>query len=230
MTENEEGFDTYKCSFHDCRESFSKRLDLHRHLFYVHKKFEPECPICQKKFTSYKNMRMHEKTHGDYQCPVCEQKFNEKHYLKAHLLTHEEKRQRFKCDLCEKSFLYRGNLAVHNRTKHKNDKYKCLICDRALSSKQKLDEHMVKKHKLNEKELVINIKDLEDISTDEDLENEGYVECVVDNDDSEYGQTLQKIKSNFYLKKQDSCISTQNSYSLSKEDFDILLNEDVFYY
>ena len=113
MAENDEGLDTFKCHFENCDESFTKRLDLHQHLFYTHKQSGPQCPICQKKFKSFKQLRIHEKTHGDYMCPVCEQKFNEKHYLKAHLLTHEEIRPRFKCNLCDKTFLYKGNLSVH---------------------------------------------------------------------------------------------------------------------
>ncbi|RNA14409.1 PR domain zinc finger 5 [Brachionus plicatilis] len=222
MAENDDELEIFKCHYDNCDETFSKRLELHQHLFYVHTKLEPQCPICQAKFISIRKLRIHEKTHGDYVCPICQQRFNEKYYLRTHMVVHEENRPRFNCNLCDKSFLFKGNLSVHVRTKHKNERFVCFKCNRKLTTKQKLDEHFAKMHMSSQEDIVISVKDLEDISSEEEENGFAKEEC-----ETEYDQAVNRIKSNFYLKKQDNFNET-GCYSLSKENFEMLLDEDFF--
>lgn len=78
-------------------------------------------------------------------------------------------------------------------------------------------------HPPSEKDIVISIKDLEDISSEEE-------EDLVSKEEfeNEYDQTVNRIKSNFYLRKE-SFNETSCPYSFSKEHFDLLLDQDSFY-
>lgn len=114
---------------------------------------------------------------------------------------------------------------LFSRTKHKNERFPCFVCNRQLTTKQKLDEHMSKMHPSSEKDIVISIKDLEGISSEEEEDMVSKEEF-----DTEYDQTVNKIRSNFYLRKQDNLSETSCSYSISKEHFDMLLDQDSFYY
>lgn len=130
-------FLSFKCPVEGCDETLQSIKEVHSHLLFVHNKFEPECPVCKEKFTSFGRLRIHEKSHGgfdffldqffsqtfnfnnchnsnkEYSCNICGQKFSQKHYLKSHMQKHDTGREKYNCSLCTRAFLYKGNLSVH---------------------------------------------------------------------------------------------------------------------
>ena len=72
---------------HLCSKTYSKKLDLRRHLF-IHEGLKPfQCQFCNKAFNDKSNMKVHEKLHTEdkrYQCNLCYKKFVHPRSLKLH--------------------------------------------------------------------------------------------------------------------------------------------------
>ena len=72
---------------HICLKTYSKTLDLRRHIF-IHQGLKPfKCQYCGKAFNDKSNMKVHEKLHTEdkrYQCNLCCKKFVHPRGLKVH--------------------------------------------------------------------------------------------------------------------------------------------------
>ena len=157
----------FNCS--ECEATFSHQVSLKRHEKSHRNSDESlNCDKCDKTFTRKDNYWNHrERIHGllninidaikvkeNNVCELCKKKFKTKDDLFSHVvlracssdLTAEE---RFKCHLCEKSFIYKSALNRHKKTHHGPDKriYKCEDCNRSFSYKSSLLRHVKYHHK-----------------------------------------------------------------------------------
>ena len=80
-----------------------------------------------------------------FSCPACSKMFKSKAAMKLHMTVHKtlEERQ-FVCNLCQRRFLHRHHLIVHQR-KHSGEKpYKCNACSKTFMAVFLLHKHLRK--------------------------------------------------------------------------------------
>lgn len=86
---------------------------------------------------------------GSSVCPICGREFKGK-TLRLHLITHENQpveRSTFVCDVCGKSFRYKGGLTVHKKAAHIKEKtYNCPVCQETFDAQYKRRYHVLKYH------------------------------------------------------------------------------------
>ena len=128
------------CGF--CQKEFISLRAYNLHAKFRHHKDSKEetkskshkCEQCQRVFESYAKYQVHIKLkHKNFrvQCSKCSETFLWRHHLDEHLETHgndptnevsnEESKiiESYKCDVCDKSYVRRGNLQKHIKTKHR---------------------------------------------------------------------------------------------------------------
>ncbi|CAG9804587.1 unnamed protein product [Chironomus riparius] len=145
-----------------CGNSFTSSTRYHKHLNHVHGIREQEeekllngesdllsiqhiddqkkhipCSTCGKLFTSLNTCKTHEKIHSglQYICDLCGSYFSMKPYLTSHVQKVHLKLKRFKCSMCNKSFIHRELLNYHIK-KHLNIRnYSCQFCQKTFVRK-----------------------------------------------------------------------------------------------
>jgi uncharacterized Zn-finger protein len=130
------------------------------------------CQICQKQYSSKKNLRQHQKLHGErnYACDVCGSSFAEQSRLTQHQKIHTDQKE-FSCDICNKSFRLKYTLDIHikrhnsewlyncnfcekgfvlrhdwmvHEDKHRNEQqFECTVCEKKCNSQKNLRTHML---------------------------------------------------------------------------------------
>lgn len=168
-----------KCSYKTCQ-----KRNLRRHL-YDHDDVKPfTCVPCGRGFKSNRDYTLHLKSKHDqgasvkeYKCDKCPYGTNRKGDLKKHHTTHEEVKQTFACELCERCFASKQNLALHRKNVHVGGgterrcghcTYKtrdpkeltvhlethrlfvCKMCDKRFTARNNLRLHMRNKHVLGD--------------------------------------------------------------------------------
>ena len=86
-------------------------------------------------------------------CNLCNQQFEKREELLAHIslkacfseLTSEEK---FKCNDCSKSYVYKSDLNRHRKSSHypTTEKWICKECEQRFAYKSSFSRHMKKQH------------------------------------------------------------------------------------
>ncbi|GAB0092430.1 zinc finger protein 2 [Sergentomyia squamirostris] len=134
----------FACS--TCGERFKAKATLINHE-NRHKGILPfKCYICYKGFVTKALCTSHEATHDDiennrkYPCEICQKKFVCKTYLKVHQRIHLNDRP-FGCEICEKKFLTKTDLKTHLQTHTKEKKHFCEICGKNFARKDTLTIH-----------------------------------------------------------------------------------------
>ncbi|XP_070499480.1 zinc finger protein 883-like [Chironomus tepperi] len=142
-----------------CGNSFTSSTRYHKHLNQIHGIKEQEldekasndqlessskhhrkhipCSTCGKLFTSLNTCKTHEKIHSGlrYICDLCGSCFSMKPYLTSHVQKVHLKLKRFKCSMCNKSFIHRELLNYHIK-KHLNIRnYSCQFCQKTFVRK-----------------------------------------------------------------------------------------------
>ncbi|XP_018392772.1 PREDICTED: zinc finger protein 14-like [Cyphomyrmex costatus] len=191
----------YQCEF--CKYKCGQKVHLHIHMISKHKDDERfksnkdlyaggvlyKCETCNKEFKNKTHFRSHERTHtGEkpYQCEFCKYKCRQKVQLSSHVISKHKGDERFKfnkdlysggvshkCGTCNKGFINKAHLHIHERTHignkpyhwfktnwslrrhertHENEKpYQCDIRGPMSRQKVHLRIHMISKHKDDER-------------------------------------------------------------------------------
>lgn len=103
------------------------------------------CVVCEKDCDSYRELRVHVKTHtGEfpYNCFICKKAYTKKRYLKRHMVCHSEF-PRHRCAKCGHRFKTRSELESH-ATIHLHDvPFVCNQCSRAFNHKGNYKRHLI---------------------------------------------------------------------------------------
>ena len=124
---------------------------------------------CMKKYTLKNSLRKHLLTHQEkkFKCNICNKSFIDNYKLKRHSLIHSNEKKII-CEICKKKFLFDYNLKIHMRIHTGKKPYYCIFpgCFKKFSQSSNLDYHF-KRH-LNK-----NIIDKSDFILNE-IENDKY--------------------------------------------------------
>ena len=111
-------------SCHLCDYASTQQQNLNRHM-RRHTGEKPfSCDVCGKKFRQKNQVKEHKSVHtGErpYSCVVCGMSFVTKGRLKRHHLKHTHIKKSHKCELCDKMFTWKGDLAKHIKDTHKSE-------------------------------------------------------------------------------------------------------------
>ncbi|XP_023243759.1 zinc finger protein 62-like [Centruroides sculpturatus] len=127
----------HKCDL--CKQTFVNKEILQAHLnFHIGKK--PFCcTTCNQKFSWQFLLRRHRKEHNS-------EKQSEIDHCKLRLPSSSSnerkvsKSKHFRCDICDKLLISKGNLERHNKTHHQVS-HCCKICKKNFQTKSKLRKH-----------------------------------------------------------------------------------------
>ena len=112
-----------------------------------HKNDSDNCPDCMKSFTSVPALRDHLMQHRDpkqFLCELCD-RFLPKRLKKAHNKLHTKVGDKFKCMICDKSFMTNVSLSNHI-SNHKSAKFCCETCPQRFFLKKNLKVHIENVH------------------------------------------------------------------------------------
>ena len=90
---------------------------------------------------------MDKNVHFRYQCDICEKDYSSSKNLKFHVkwVHDRDKSKRYTCEICSESFSRPGSLRLHITKIHNNTNiFKCKICDKELKSIYSLKDHISK--------------------------------------------------------------------------------------
>ncbi len=142
-----------------CKDSFTNKELLKRHIFNIHSAIHRfKCKLCGQQFKQMWELQGHltnqHNTKSEYCCNICGKSFHFKSRLNKHSLIHTNRvkercpecngtfidlkshRARHKatrnhvCDICNKTYLYRGDLNTHKLTHtEEKDRKTCPVCN-----------------------------------------------------------------------------------------------------
>ena len=102
-----------------------------------------ECATCGRTFTNKREFRGHMVIHStvrDHKCDVCGKAFKRKSELKSHMQLHSGIKR--SCDECNFVTTSREALRYHVRRMHLQDfRYKCDVCEKSFMSNSELKDH-----------------------------------------------------------------------------------------
>ena len=82
-----------------------------------------------------------------YNCDICNKQYTHKENLAAHVaIIHKKKEKPYGCDKCEKRFFKKGQLDTHLTTHGTSKNVKCTTCDKSFFSSYHLGLHTRKMH------------------------------------------------------------------------------------
>ena len=142
-----EQFKNWKCKI--CNEVFESFSDLKDHT-KIHRHENHKCEICSKLFSKKSNLQHHIRSVHEgvknHLCEFCDKAFSQASDLKKHMRNkhsdatiHEDKK--YKCDQCNRSFKYSGNLRIHEKI-HDGENYQCDECSKAFNRPDSLKRHV----------------------------------------------------------------------------------------
>ncbi len=112
----------YKCDA--CGESFSKKIDLSRHMRTHTGETLHQCHLCERSCSTKNNLKKHiQQVHTNqrpYKCHVCGKGFIANNVLEQHLKSHE-KGTIFYCPVCPTTEFRRGDYFAEHMSKYHPD-------------------------------------------------------------------------------------------------------------
>lgn len=131
-----------------CNEIFPTQSTLYAHDSKTHRSNQRyKCPICDEKFTSYKQRLKHLKViHGEktaiFPCPSCPKVFELCSSRTSHIKFHHLKERKYVCSVCGMKFFSNYELQEHSK-KHGGERiYQCDVCKKSYARLKTLREHM----------------------------------------------------------------------------------------
>jgi len=76
-----------------------------------------------------------------FACQLCDRSYSYKENLKRHENTKHFRNETFKCNQCEKKFTYISTLRRHQQTHNYKEKFSCAICDQKFQTPFTLSHH-----------------------------------------------------------------------------------------
>ena len=110
--------------------------------------WDNKCTICEEVFENPRTKDRHmRKVHYNtprIKCPECQLTFGRRQHMTRHVETmHKKSRTTFECDICEKQFLYEGNLTRHRKNVHGGQRdFKCEECPAKFTRREDLRNHV----------------------------------------------------------------------------------------
>ncbi|KAJ0050241.1 hypothetical protein NL108_014316 [Boleophthalmus pectinirostris] len=104
------------------------------------------CTLCNKVFSSQKNLSYHISRHAKnvqtmpFKCEECGARFRDEHWLVQHMEIHSAHRPHC-CSFCNKRFTSRDTLRSHMRSHTEERPYKCTVCDKGFKHRANLYWH-----------------------------------------------------------------------------------------
>lgn len=129
----------FRCE--ECNIEFECRTALRLHTYKSH---PSTCPKCGKVCNSKHQMYFHQQTHSPrYLCKICNKTFIVRGQYAIHMATHTGDRN-VPCDICGRTFAHKTAVSKHKWQEHNenNKKFKCEQCDKSFVYRGKLDSHM----------------------------------------------------------------------------------------
>jgi len=123
---------SYSIKCGECGKGFSCESLLQRHEYKHLDEAQFNCDECQKCFRDPGSLRVHKRKHAilkgesafPHVCEVCEKGFLMKSQLALHMATHDPDRESLICELCGKTLVGPQNLKTHLRNVHLTEKKK----------------------------------------------------------------------------------------------------------
>ncbi|CAJ1084255.1 zinc finger protein OZF-like isoform X1 [Xyrichtys novacula] len=138
----EMGPKSHSCS--ECEQTFTRRLNLTRHM-KIHTVEKPfSCSECRHFFYQKVNLNKHMIIHTReklYDCPDCGKSLKTKENLMAHLRVHSGEKP-FSCSECDAKFRTKKNLAQHMVVHTDEKPFHCSVCGKAYKQNSTLKFHM----------------------------------------------------------------------------------------
>ncbi|CAH1793562.1 unnamed protein product [Owenia fusiformis] len=140
------------CPFPDCKQGFTSKGNLNRHMKSVHIKEREVCPYCGNRNTDLERhiARVHGMKPKEFVCNRCPFSTHRKVSLMNHAMIHTGMKP-FKCNICKWACIKKDMWKTHMLKKHgyKNAFY-CKICTIAKETKLELYEHQKTHDKNND--------------------------------------------------------------------------------
>lgn len=129
-----------------CQKQFDTKSSIRRHMYlHLHFKTYP-CTQCNKVFGKQLYLtahvtRQHPNWERHYMCNVCDKNFLLKENLAVHLASHSSTETMFKCIYCKEKFSKQTDLVQHEKQHLVSGRYDCIICEQSYDSRNKLSMH-----------------------------------------------------------------------------------------
>ncbi len=144
------GKGSYECP--KCDYKGETWLVLRKHIQKNHEKGMVKCPTCGKEviktslYLHIKNVHQSDKVNKPYICERegCKYRTHTESNLKEHIKhKHDTHKHKFKCDICEKTFLYKATYEQHMEQVHMDlRRFVCDKCGRNFRHNHELKKHL----------------------------------------------------------------------------------------
>ena len=133
-----------------CKDVFTSKSDLQNHL-RLHSGLQPfTCSFCKQQFVDFLVLSKHEAQHlarcseplnSELKCEICALHFKCPSGLSKHAKTDHPGLKPFKCQKCDKDYLFLNDLVRHNRTHTGERPFVCSHCPKSFTHKKYLNIH-----------------------------------------------------------------------------------------
>ena len=143
---------SHKCE--NCNKAFyfASELKFHEksHESFGKKEKKFKCIACDKSYLGENHLRTHvlnvHEGKKEHQCNFCEMEYHRSDGLRRHMVkTHGNQADNVKCDLCDKTFIFKSYLRSHLKNAHEETAVECNICHKKVKEKQ-IPTHMKSVH------------------------------------------------------------------------------------